>query len=121
MSLPDLRFCQGEWDDARRLYQEKVEHFERLTSPGIDVGHYQLRLAASLEQSGDAATAATYYRRAAETYRRAFCDDHPRVGVSLARLAGALDRAGDNAQAESARDLLDRHGLAGHPELALRG
>jgi len=122
MSLPDLRFCQGEWEDARRLYQEKVEHFERLTAPGIDVGHYQLRLAAALEQMGNSAAAAGVYRRAAETYRREFSDGHPRVGVSLARLAGALERAGQAPEARAAReeavDLLDRQGLGEHPELA---
>ena len=124
MTLPDLRFCQGEWADACRLYREKVEHFERLTGdvPGIDVGQYQLRLAAASEQTGDAATAAVMCRRAAETYRRAFTDDHPRVGISLARLAGVLSRQGDTRQAESAlaeaRDMLGRHGLAEHPELA---
>jgi tetratricopeptide (TPR) repeat protein len=125
MSLPDLRFCQGEWEDARRLYQEKVEYFERLTAPGIDVGHYQWRLAASLEHAGDHAGAAAFYRRSAETYRRSFCEDHPRVGVSLARLAVALDRAGEDDKAratrQEARDLLDRHGLAEHPELASMG
>ena len=123
MSLPDLRFCQGEWEDARRLYREKVDHFERLTGsvPGIDLGQYQWRLAAAAEQSGDGTMAATMSRRAVETYRRQFTEDHPRVGVSLARLAGVLARQGDARQAElaltEARDLLERHGLAGHPEL----
>lgn len=125
MSLPDLRFCQGEWEDAQRLYREKVEHFERLVGSaltGIDLGQYQLRLAVAAEQTGDASTAVTMCRRAAETYRREFSGDHPRVGVSLARLAGVLARQGDTRQAqmvrEEARDLLERHGLAEHPELA---
>lgn len=123
MSLPDLRFCQGEWEDARRLYREKVEHFERLTgsAAGIDLGQYQWRLAAAAERAGDGATAATMCRRAVETYRREFAGDHPRVGVGLARLAGVLARQGEARQAEEAlaeaRGLLERHGLAGHPEL----
>lgn len=124
MSLPDVRFCQGEWDDARRLYQEKVEHFERFAAPGIDVGHYQWRLAAALEKVGDGAGAARFYRRSAETYRRSFCADHPRVGVSLARLALALERAGEQDEARiawrEAEELLGRHGLGEHPELTGR-
>ena len=29
MSLPDYEFCRGRWEDARRLFQEKAEFFER--------------------------------------------------------------------------------------------
>jgi len=123
MSLPGLRFCRGEWDDARRLYREKVTYFERLRKPlpGVDVGQYQLRLAAASESAGDMNDAARFYQQAAETYKRDYVADHPRVGVALVHLARVLARGGEPQQAEAvfgeARAMLTRRGLQNHPEL----
>jgi len=88
-SLPDLRFCREQYDDARRLYREKVEHWEKSVArpDNIDLGHLQMRLAFAEERTGHRAEAVEMYKRAAGTFQREWCEDHPKVLAALAAKA----------------------------------
>jgi tetratricopeptide (TPR) repeat protein len=88
MSMPDLYFCRQQYEDARRLYREKVQYWEKSVSKpdNVDVGHLQMRLALAEAGVGDAAAALDMYRQAAATFKREWSDNHPKT---LAALAGA--------------------------------
>lgn len=94
MSMPDLYFCREQYEDARRLYREKVEHWDKqLTRPdNVDLGHLQMRLAFSEAQTGDVTAATEMYTRAEATFRREWSESHPKVGA--ARLASEAVLAG---------------------------
>ena len=87
MSMPDLYFCREQYDDARRLYREKVEYWEKqVTRPdNINVGHLQMRLAFSEARTGSVAAAFEMYARAEATFQREWCGLHPKV--TAARMA----------------------------------
>jgi len=80
-SLPDLHFCREQYEDARRLYREKVEFWERsVTRPdNIDVGHLQMRLAFAEARTGHRAEALEMYSRAEKTFERDWGEGHPKV------------------------------------------
>jgi tetratricopeptide (TPR) repeat protein len=81
MSLPDLHFCREQYEDARRLYQEKVAFWEKqVTRPdNIDVGHLQMRLALAEARTGHRAEAIEMYTRAESTFQREWCEGHPKA------------------------------------------
>jgi tetratricopeptide (TPR) repeat protein len=83
-SLPDLHFCRGQYEDARKLYQEKVEYWERsATRPdNIDLGHLQMRLAMSGEHTGHRAEALDMYARAEKTFEREWGEGHPKTAAA---------------------------------------
>ncbi|MCC6364226.1 MAG: tetratricopeptide repeat protein [Bryobacterales bacterium] len=122
MSLPDLYFSQRRFEDATRVYQQKVDYWEHthVRPDSIDLGRLQTRLGIAQAMTGHYEGSVEMLRRAAETYRREWSADHPRVAVSLARLAVVLERAhrGDEARAaaQGARELLAAKGLEEHPE-----
>ena len=91
MSLPDLHFCREQYEDARRLYQEKVAFWERqVTRPdNIDVGHLQMRLALAEARTGHRAEAVEMYTRAESTFQREWCEGHPKA-VAAGRAMAAL-------------------------------
>lgn len=97
MSMPDLHFCREQYDDARRLYREKVEYWEKqVTRPdNIDVGHLQMRLAFSEAQTGNVTAAIEMYARAESTLQREWGELHPKVAAARmakeAVLAGAAN------------------------------
>jgi tetratricopeptide (TPR) repeat protein len=93
MSMPDLHFCREQYGDARRLYREKVEYWEKqVTRPdNVDVGHLQMRLAFSEAQTGEVAAAVEMYTRAEATFQREWGESHPKVAA--ARLAKQAVRA----------------------------
>jgi tetratricopeptide (TPR) repeat protein len=80
-SLPDLHFCREQYEDARRLYREKVEFWEKsVTRPdNIDLGHLQMRLALSEARTGHQAEAIEMYTRAEQTFEREWGEGHPKV------------------------------------------
>jgi tetratricopeptide (TPR) repeat protein len=84
MSMPDLHFCREQYEDARRLYREKVEYWEKqVTRPdNIDVGHLQMRLAFSEAQTGDATAAIEMYARAESTFQREWGESHPKAAAA---------------------------------------
>jgi tetratricopeptide (TPR) repeat protein len=81
MSLPDLHFCRENYGEARRLYREKVEFWERqVTRPNsVDVGHLQMRLALAEARTGHPAEALEMYARAALTFEREWGEGHPKT------------------------------------------
>ena len=96
MSMPDLHFCREQYDDARRLYREKVEHWEKQVArpDNINVGHLQMRQAFSEAQMGNVAAAIEMYTRAEATFQREWNESHPKVSAARmakeALLAGAV-------------------------------
>ena len=79
--LPDLHFCREEYDDARRLYREKVEFWEKsVTRPdNIDLGRLEMRLALAEARTGHWAEAMEMYTRAEKTFEREWGEEHPKV------------------------------------------
>jgi len=84
MNMPDLHFCREQYEDARRLYREKVEYWERqVTRPdNIDVGRLQMRLALAEAQTGHRAEALEMYTRAESTFQREWCEEHPKAAAA---------------------------------------
>jgi tetratricopeptide (TPR) repeat protein len=80
-TLPDLHFCREQYEDARRLYKEKVEFWERsVTRPdNIDLGHLQMRLASAEARTGHPAEAVEMYTRAEKTFEREWGSEHPKA------------------------------------------
>jgi tetratricopeptide (TPR) repeat protein len=80
-SLPDLHFCREQYEDARRLYREKVAFWEKsVTRPdNIDLGHLQMRLALAEARTGHREEAIEMYRRAEKTFEREWGEGHPKV------------------------------------------
>jgi tetratricopeptide (TPR) repeat protein len=96
MCQPDLVFCREQYGDARRLYREKVAYWERqVTRPGqIDVGRLEMRLALAEAETGHLADAIEMYTRAEATFRREWCEEHPKaVAAREARAALARQNA----------------------------
>jgi tetratricopeptide (TPR) repeat protein len=122
MSQPDVYFSQRRWPEALKVYQEKVTHWERsLTRPdNVDLGHLQMRLAQVQAHLGDAAQAAQTYRHAAESFKRDWSDEHPRVACALARLSEALSVSSQQEEArraaKSALRLFESNSIPRHPE-----
>ena len=83
-SLPDLHFCREQYEDARKLYKEKVEHWEKsVTRPdNIDLGHLQMRLAAANEHTGHTSEALEMYTRAEQTFAREWGEGHPKIAAA---------------------------------------
>jgi hypothetical protein len=83
-SLPDLHFCREQYEDARKLYQGKVEHWEgSVTRPdNIDVGHLQMRLAMANLKTGHRAEALAMYARAEKTFEREWGAGHPKIAAA---------------------------------------
>jgi tetratricopeptide (TPR) repeat protein len=81
MSVPDLHFCREQYEDTRRLYREKVAFWEtQVTRPdNIDLGHLQMRLALAEARTGHRAEALEMYTRAESTFRREWCEEHPKA------------------------------------------
>jgi len=92
-SLPDLHFCREQYEDARRLYREKVESWEKsATRPdNIDLGHLQMRLALAEARTGHRAEAMEMYTRAEQTSAREWGEGHPKVAAARAAKAALMD------------------------------
>ena len=95
MSMPDLHFCRQQYEDARRLYQEKVAFWEKqVTRPdNIDVGHLQMRLALAEARTGHRAEAIEMYTRAESTFQREWCEGHPKAVAAGAAKAALVEDA----------------------------
>jgi tetratricopeptide (TPR) repeat protein len=90
MSLPDLHFCREQYVEAAALYREKVAFWEKQVArpDNVDVGRLQMRLALCEEKLGHPAEAIEMYTRAEGTYRREWCEEHPKtVAAREARTA----------------------------------
>jgi tetratricopeptide (TPR) repeat protein len=83
-SMPDLYFCREQYEDARKIYQQKVEHWETsVTRPdNIDLGHLQMRLAMSNLKTGRRADALAMYTRAEKTFEREWAVGHPKIAAA---------------------------------------
>jgi len=92
-SLPDLEFCRQRYEEARRLYREKVAFWESsVTRPAnIDLGHLQMRLAVSEIHTGHLPEALEMYARAQSTFEREWGEGHPKA-VSAREAKAALTR-----------------------------
>ena len=99
-SLPDLLFCREQYEEARRLYKEKVAFWEKSGArpDQIDLGHLQMRLAVSATRTGHLAEALDLYTRAEKTFEREWGEGHPKA-ASARDAKAALTRH----MAESAR------------------
>lgn len=121
MSTPDLRFAEGKWEEAVGLFREKANYWgARITDlDNIDVGRYQQKLGESLARLGRYAEAGEAVLDAANTYRRNWSAEHPRVALNLARLAECLWRTGDiegaRRRAMEALAMLEAKQLGDHP------
>jgi tetratricopeptide (TPR) repeat protein len=89
LSVPDLYFCREDYDQARRLYREKVDFWERQRArpENVDVGYLQMRLAVAEARTGHYASALEMWEHAASTLAQEWGEGHPKV--SAARLAKA--------------------------------
>jgi ketosteroid isomerase-like protein len=88
MMQPDLHFCRGEYEDARRLYREKVDFWASHPAcpPLVDLARLETCLAAAEARMGHLAEAVEMYSRAEATLRTEFCESHPKtVAVRAAR------------------------------------
>jgi tetratricopeptide (TPR) repeat protein len=94
-SLPDLYFCREQYEDARKLYQEKVEHWERsVTRPdNIDLGHLQMRLAMADARTGHRVEAIEMFTRAEKTFEREWGEGHPKVVAARTARAALMGEA----------------------------
>jgi tetratricopeptide (TPR) repeat protein len=99
MCLPDLVFCREEYEEARKLYREKVEYWQQQANvpEQIDVGRLQMRLAISEARTGHAAEANEMFTRAAATYEQTLGANHPKVAAARVYLTDSLLKAGANA------------------------
>jgi len=81
MSMPDLHFCREQYEDASRVYRQKVEYWEtQVTRPdNIDLGHLQMRLAFAEAQTGRHKEAIEMYTRAEATFQREWREGHPKA------------------------------------------
>jgi tetratricopeptide (TPR) repeat protein len=81
MSMPDLQFCREQYESARSLYRQKVEYWQsQVTRPSnVDLGHLQMRLAFAEARTGHSAEAIEMYEQAEATFRREWCDGHPKA------------------------------------------
>jgi len=93
MSLPDLHFCREQYEDARRLYREKVAFWEKqVTRPdNVDVGHLQMRLALCEAKTGHRAEAVEMFTRAESTFQREWGEKHPKTSAARAAKAALTD------------------------------
>jgi tetratricopeptide (TPR) repeat protein len=98
MCLPDVHFCRGEYEEARRLYRVKVEFWERQPArpEEIDLGRLQMRLAFSEASTGHTAEAAEMYARAEATFQRDWSAEHPKA-LAARQARAALNEAGVRA------------------------
>jgi tetratricopeptide (TPR) repeat protein len=99
-SLPDLHFCREQYEDARRLYREKVEYWEKsVTRPdNIDLGHLEMRLALAEAKTGHREEALEMHARAEKTFQREWGEGHPKTlaaGDAKAVLLQAAEVSGD--------------------------
>ena len=94
-SMPDLYFCREQYEDARKIYQQKVEHWETsVTRPdNIDLGHLQMRLAMSNLKTGHRAEALAMYARAEKTFEREWGAGHPRIAAAREAKEALLQEA----------------------------
>jgi tetratricopeptide (TPR) repeat protein len=81
MSLPDLHFCRENYREARRLYREKVQFWERQVNrpDNVELGRLQMRLALAEAQTGHMADALGIYAEAASTFEREWGEEHPKA------------------------------------------
>jgi tetratricopeptide (TPR) repeat protein len=95
MSMPDLHFCRQQYEDARRLYREKVAFWEKqVTRPdNIDVGHLQMRLALAELKTGHRPEAIEMYTRAESTFQREWCEGHPKALAAHAAKVALVEDA----------------------------
>lgn len=94
MSLPDVHFCREQYEDARRLYREKVNFWEKqVTRPdNVDLGRLQMRLAFAEARTGHSEEAIEMFSRAEATFTREWGERHPKAvlaGEAKAQLVGA--------------------------------
>jgi tetratricopeptide (TPR) repeat protein len=92
-SLPDLHFCREQYEDARRLYREKVDFWEQSAArpDNVDLGHLQMRLALADLHTGHRAEAREMYARAEKTYEREWGEDHPKIVAAREARASLSD------------------------------
>jgi tetratricopeptide (TPR) repeat protein len=94
MSVPDLLFCREQYEDARRLYREKVNFWEQqVTRPdNVELGRLQMRLAFAEARTGHSEEAMEMYTRAEATFVREWGERHPKAVLAAeakAQLLGA--------------------------------
>jgi tetratricopeptide (TPR) repeat protein len=84
MNQPDLHFCRGEYEDARRLYREKVEFWGRqaVRPAAIELGRLQMRLAEAEARTQHAAEAAEMFAAAEATFQYEWCEGHPKAAAA---------------------------------------
>jgi serine/threonine protein kinase/Tfp pilus assembly protein PilF len=119
-ALGVLRYQQGRFVDAKRLYNRSLDILEAASAPPTDVSALLDDLAQVYVAQQQWALAKQTYERALEVDRRVLGDDHPRVAERLNNLAIVAQNLGDLKLAETLfRDAIRRHERAygdQHPE-----
>jgi serine/threonine protein kinase/Tfp pilus assembly protein PilF len=119
-ALGVLRYQQGQFVDARQLYNRSLDILESTSAPPTDISALLDDLAQVYVAQQQWALAKQMYERALEVDRRVLGDDHPRVAVRLNNLAIVAQNLGDLKLAETLfRDAIRRHERAygdQHPE-----
>ena len=109
-ALGVLRYQQGRFVDAKRLYNRSLDILEAASAPPTDVSALLDDLAQVYVAQQQWALAKQTYERALEVDRRVLGDDHPRVAERLNNLAIVAQNLGDLKLAETLfRDAIRRH------------
>jgi tetratricopeptide (TPR) repeat protein len=125
-ALGQLRHQQGQFAEAKELYNRGLDIFETTSAPATDVSALLDDLAQVYAREQQWTLARQTYERALEIDRRVLGDDHPRVAMRLNNLAVVAQSVSDLQLAETLyRDAIrrDEHAYgAVHPETgAARG
>jgi serine/threonine protein kinase/Tfp pilus assembly protein PilF len=120
--LGKLRHQQGQFNEAKDLYERALAISETNLAPQTDVSAVLDDLAQMYSREQQWALAKQTYERALEVDRRVLGDDHPRVAMHLHNLAVVAQNMGDLKLAESLyRDAIQRQERAygdQHPQTA---
>jgi serine/threonine-protein kinase len=121
--LGKLRQQQGQFGEAKDLYNRALGIFESTFAPQTDVSAVLDDLAQIYAFEQQWALAKQTYERALEVDRRILGDDHPRVAIHMQNLAIVAQNVGDLKQAEALyREVIRRQERTygdRHPETAI--
>jgi tetratricopeptide (TPR) repeat protein len=104
MSLPDIRFAQGRFEEAEKLLKEKVVNYSKyvMREDNIDLGRFAFRYAQCLWENGKAAEAIKAMEAAADFYRKEWAPGHPRVLRCLREIEGMRQTMPSSAELQTA-------------------
>jgi tetratricopeptide (TPR) repeat protein len=100
-TLGMLRFQQGRYGEAKRLFSRSLDMLDASGAPQTDISAVLDDLASVYTRDQQWALAKQTYERSLDIDRRVLGDDHPRVTRHLTNLAYVAQNMGDAPRAES--------------------